>query len=206
MYSTKRYCDKQYLFTTLGNTNIGDPYRNSKEKLDSRFKGKQFLTQPGKKGRLPPTYKLKSDPFDDTRSKGKHGNNVALAFGSKDIAARGEFSDTLNVRRNREKMHFENKIMYKQAAKEDETSVASKKPNETLFDSVFSESYIGRFDREPLPSMKPKVNTRKINNGKWKTSAREIGRLSDHRIPQSVADHGIKGVVKDFYDTVGTGM
>eukprot|EP00939_MAST-03C_sp_MAST-3C-sp1_P002670 g2670.t1 len=209
MYSTKTFCDKQYKFKKLSTLCVGDPYVKEKEAVNSRWRGKQFQTQPGEKGRLKPTYPFKSDPYDDTRSKGTKGG-VDLAFGSRDVAARGEFSDTLNVRRYREKMHYENKHTYAEAnAKNLETSKKEEikeAEDKTLFDRVFSESYIGRFDREPLECMKSKRGRRELlNTGKWRTSSRDVGSRANKKIPQSVAEHGIKGVVKDFYDNVGTG-
>ena len=106
-------------------------------------------------------------------------------------------------------MHYENKHTYAEsnARKSNETSKKEDaKDGMALFDRVFSESYIGRFDREPLEYMKSKKGRKDIlNTGKWRTSSRDVGSRVGHKIPQSVAEHGIKGVVKDFYDNVGTG-
>ena len=87
MYSTKKYCDKQEAFTRTGFLCVGDPFVQRQIDVPARFKGKQLLTHPGKKGRNlggvgTRPYPYKADPFDDSRATAgnKPSQNPELAF------------------------------------------------------------------------------------------------------------------------------
>jgi len=102
---------------------------------------------------------------------------------------------------------MELKLVYKSALKDEPTKKSEKKKSSsssTLFDRVYTNAEVGRFDREPAEYTKPKKNAKTLKRGIYYTSADDVGKLASEKLDIDIAKHGIKGGVNDFYDNVGT--
>ena len=225
MYSTKTKFKGQDAFTKTGFLHVGDVYKQKTNKLDKRFKGKQFtagsLNEPfGKFASLntvPGSEKYASDPYTKA-SKGFEkfvpNSKGTSGFGSKDASKRAEFSDTLAVRVYREKLKSEQKYAAKFAKKnlerlnkttesktETETAApapdaaASGAPSSTLFDAIFENND----DEKILRFMKPKQATRAIDRGGWKTTAEVVGQYS-HEANLNGIKFGRQNSMKESFD------
>ena len=107
-------------------------------------------------------------------------------------------------------MKMELKLVYKSALKDETRREDAKTKKKTtssstsLFDRVYTKAEVGRFDRSAPEYTKPRKSTKPLNRGIYYTSADDVGKLSSEKTDIDIAKHGIKGTVKDFYDTVGT--
>jgi len=214
MYGTKLSCDKHDAFYKMGPLCLGDPYFK-KAHVDSRLKGVQFRTNPGKIGKQGAFSKFnslnsvpgegyKSDPYFDHKkaAKGKVQRQGQFGFNSKDAANRDEFSSEMNVSRYREKMHYENKHIFKNLTKRSPQAEAGERIAQSapLYDAIFKDSGNSRFDRSPLSYTKPHQTHRPLGLGIYKTSSRDVGAKANLRTDDMIAEHGRIQVCKEFND------
>jgi hypothetical protein len=97
---------------TKNYTDVGNPY-NTKTVKKPSYMGKQFQTNPGKKGQTPSSYfnnfAYKPSEYQKALSylKEQPRESRKLGFGSHDASKRGEFSNTLRTAQYREKLKTE---------------------------------------------------------------------------------------------------
>ena len=117
MYSTKTIHKNLNPNYKASYTSIGDPYKSSIEKLPSRFKSKQFVTQRYPKNADAGFFtKLNyvEEEYNDNAEKYSETfplDERKLGFGSRDANKRGEFTSTKATDRFRETLKQEFKAM-----------------------------------------------------------------------------------------------
>ncbi|KAL7535646.1 hypothetical protein ACHAWF_005224 [Thalassiosira exigua] len=129
MYSTKTIHKNINPNYKEGYTTIGDPYSGNNDKLPSRWKEKQFVTQKLPKNAdngLFVKLKYNSEPYKEISeqySKTQPLTNRKLGFGSRDASKTGEFTCWKTTERYRGVVKQENKLIesHRDEAKEKET-------------------------------------------------------------------------------------